>query len=256
MSGVYISRGMTMGIPAGGLTISLGQDGTPVSSLTLHVHFDVCPTWCELSLSHIAAAKSHRTARIAAWAGTNEDDKGKALEREFEASMQASMAAAIALDAFYSVIQTHVQLPPALVERWHTKRTSRYSQVTEVMRRGFHLKPLGTKTLRQNLKEIYRFRDLAVHPSGKIQAPLLHPELNVGVEWRFAYFHAGNAEALVHAATAIIWDLAHNGKATESGIIRYVTGLRERLTELFPSGHPLVKAATPHDAQPFVQADA
>jgi hypothetical protein len=38
--------------------------------------------------------------------------------------------------------------------------------VTEVLRRGFHLKPKGTKALRDNLKEIYRFRGMAVHPSG------------------------------------------------------------------------------------------
>jgi hypothetical protein len=29
----------------------------------------------------------------------------------------------------------------------------------------------GTAALRANLKEIYRVRDLAVHPSGKIEAP-------------------------------------------------------------------------------------
>ena len=245
MTGVFISRGMTVAIPAGGLTISLGLDGEPASSLTLHVHFDVCPTWCELAMSHLAAAKSHRIARVAAWAGTNEDDKAMTLEREFEASMQAAMAAAIALDAFYSVIQTHVQLPPALVEQWRTKRTSRYSQVTEVLRRGFHLKPQGTKTLRQNLKEVYRFRDLAVHPSGKIEAPLLHPELKVGVEWRFAYFHAANAEGLANVATAIIWDLANNGKATDDKIIKYMRSVQDRLATLFPSGHPLVKAMPP-----------
>ena len=156
--------------------------------------------------------------RIAAWAGVNEEEKAKTLEREFEASMQQHSAAAIALDAFYSVIQTHVQLPPSTVKQWRTKRTSRYSQVTEVLRRGFHLKPTGTQTLRQNLKEVYRFRDLAVHPSGKIEVPLLHPEIQVGVEWRFAYFRAANAETLVNAATAIIWDLVQNGKPTDDGI--------------------------------------
>ena len=241
MTGVFISRGMTVAIPAGGFTISLGTDGRPAPSLTLHVHFDVCPTWCELAMGHLAAAKAFRTARVAAWSGANEDEKGKTLEREFEASMQATMAAAIALDAFYSVIQTHVKLPPSMIEQWRTKRTSRYSQVTEVLRRGFHLKPKGTRTLRQHVKEIYRFRDLAVHPSGKIEAPLLHAELQVGVEWRFAYFQAANAEGLVNAATAIIWDLANNGKPTDERILTYAKGLRHRLGELFPSGHPSVK---------------
>ncbi|WP_157469781.1 hypothetical protein [Desulfobulbus elongatus] len=245
MSGVFISRGMTVTIPEGGLTISLGSDGNLASSLTIHVRFDVCPTWCKLAIHHLADAEACRLDRVAAWDKTNEDQKGVSLEREFEASMQAIMAAAIALDAFYSMIQGHVQLPPTLIQKWRTKRTSRYSQVTEVLRRGFHLKPNGTANLRQNLKEIYRLRDMAVHPSGKIKAPLLHPEIQVGVEWRFAYFRAQNAEKVVNATTGMLWDLAHNGKPTDSKIMEYMNTLRPRLVELYPDGHPSVQQAAP-----------
>jgi len=114
--------------------------------------------------------------------------------------MQAVVSAAIALDAFYSVIKTHILLPPNLIARWRTKRTPRYSQVTEVLRRAFHLRAKPTATLRQNLKFIYHLRNLAVHPSGKIESPLLHPEIKVGVEWRFAYFRAQTAELVVNSA--------------------------------------------------------
>jgi hypothetical protein len=62
-------------------------------------------------------------------------------------------------------------------------RTARYSQVAEVIRRAFNLKRNGVRLLLENLKKIYRLRDLAVHPSGKVQEALLHPELGVGVEW-------------------------------------------------------------------------
>jgi len=242
MAGIFISRGMTVAVPPGGLTIGIGATGSSTSNVILHVRFDVCPTWTELALRHLDDAKARRTAREIAWAGTNEEDKAASLEREFEASMQAIMAAAIALDAFYSLMQTHVQLPPSLVTRWRTKRTARYSQVTEILRRAFHLKPEGTAVLRQNLKEIYRLRDLAVHPSGKIEAPILHPEINVGVEWRFAYFRAHNAELIVNAATRILWDLAHAGKP-DSKIQEYMAALRQRLAELFPTGHPTAAVA-------------
>jgi len=104
--------------------------------------------------------------------------------------MQAVVSAAIALDAFYSVIKTHILLPPNLIARWRTKRTPRYSQVTEVLRRAFHLRAKPTATLRQNLKFIYHLRNLAVHPSGKLESPLLHPHIEVGVECRIAYFRA------------------------------------------------------------------
>lgn len=238
MTGVFISRGMTIAVPAGGLTITLGSDGKSAANLTFHVRYDVCPTWCELALKHLSDASSRRADRVAAWAGTNEDHKAKSLESEFEASMQAVMAAAIALDAFYSVIKTYVKLPPLLEDKWRSKRTARYLQITQVLLLGFRLKSKGIAILRQNLKEIYRFRDLAVHPSGKIQAPLLHPEIDVGVEWRFVFFRAQNAETIVNAAIGMLWDLANNGRPTDDRIVEYMKGLRQRLAELFPSGHP------------------
>jgi len=46
--------------------------------------------------------------------------------------MQAIMAAAIAVDAFYAMIWTHVDLPPDIANKWRAGRTARYSQVTEV----------------------------------------------------------------------------------------------------------------------------
>jgi hypothetical protein len=245
MAGIFISKGMTVAVPPGGLTLGIGDDGKVTGNLTLHVRFDVCPTWSELSLRHLEDAKVRRSAREAAWAGTDEQQKAATLEREFEASMQAIMAAAITIDAFYSVLQMHVQIPAGVLQKWRAKRTARYSQVTEVIRRAFHLKPKGTAALRQNLKEIYRLRDLAVHPSGKIEAPILHPELNVGVEWRFAYFRAHNAELIVNAATWILWDLAHGGRPKDSKIVEYMAGLRTRLAELFPTGHPNAPVAVP-----------
>lgn len=240
MAGIFISRGMTVSIPDGGLTIGIGDDGKSTSSLTLHVGFDVCPTWVELALRHLADANGKSIERTAAWSGSNEEIKASTLEREFEASMQAIMAAAISIDAFYSLIQPHVKLPTSIVEQWRTKRTARYSQVTEVIRRAFGLKPKGTAALRQNLKEIFRLRDLAVHPSGKIEAPIMHPEIEVGVEWRFAVFRAHNAKLVVNAATGMLWDLAHNGKPKDTKVVEYMVTLRQRLAELFPSGHPVV----------------
>ncbi|MEO6825677.1 MAG: hypothetical protein ABI167_13295 [Nitrosospira sp.] len=226
---------MKVAIPPSGLTISIDRDGKAASNLILHVLYDVCPTWCELALRHLEDAKAARNERIVAWEGTDQDHKAKCLECEFGASMQAIMAAAISLDAFYSRIQTYVQLPSLLIQQWRDKRTARYMQITEVLRRAFSLKTEETGILRQNLKQIYRFRDLAVHPSGKIQAPLQHPEMDVRVEWRFATFCAQNADLLVSAATGILWELAKKGQPANNNITEYMQALRQRLTILFPS---------------------
>lgn len=245
MAGIYITRGMTVGISSGGFSLSIGDDGKLNSSLTLHVRFDVCPTWIEIALRHLNTAIEARVNRQVSWAGTDEDAKATALEREFDASMQAIMAAAIALDAFYAILQPLVVLPPLLVERWRTGRTARFSQVAEVVRRAFGLKPKGVAALRANLTEIYRVRDLAVHPSGKIEAPIHHPELDVGVEWRFAYFRASNAEQIVNGATWILWDLCHGGKPHDARLLEYIGNLKQRLIALFPNGHPSAATAVP-----------
>lgn len=238
MVGVLITRGITPAIPAGGLTVSLDAEGRQTLSCILHVNFDVVPTWISLALLHLKNAAEARSNRNQAQIENINIDLGIALDREFEASMQAVMAAAIAIDSFYAILKNHVKLPAELTTEWREKRTARHAQVTEVIKRAFALKPQGVRFLRQNLKELYKMRDQAVHPSSKFEAPVLHPELNVGVEWRFVYFCATNAELAVNAMTGIFWDLAHSRNPANSRVIEYMDSLRLRLQELMPKGHP------------------
>ena len=234
---------MSVSIPSFSLRIrDDGEiEGDPI---TLHVRFDVCPSWIQIAKRHLDAAQAAKVSRGIAWQGTDESAKAQALEVEFEASMQAIMAAAIAWDAAYAVLREHVTIPPSTLEKWRKGRTARYTQVAEVVRRAFTLKPKGASMLRNNLKELYRYRDRAVHPSGKIEAPLLHPELNLGMEWRFVYFRATNAELAVMAAAAMLWGLAHNGKSKDPKISEYQKTLAFRLEEIFPNGAPIVPSTS------------
>jgi hypothetical protein len=243
MPGIYVTRGMTVSIS--NISLRIRDDGELEGDpITLHVRFDVCPTWIQIAKRHLDNAVAAREDRKRAWSGTDEEAKAQALETEFEASMQAIMAAAIAWDAAYAVLREHVAIPPAMVEKWRKGRTARYTQVSEVVRRAFTLKPKGASALRANLKEIYRYRDLAIHPSGKIEAPMLHPELDLGMEWRFVYFRATNAELAVLAAAAMLWDLAHNGRSKDPKVTEYQKNLATRLQEIFPSGAPVVPVPT------------
>lgn len=237
MPGIFISRGMTINIPS--FSIRLRDDGQLEGDpITLHVRFDVCPSWIQVAIHHLEDAKLAKVRRDEAWSGTDEDAKARALESEFEASMQAIMAVAIAWDAVYAILRDHVSIPPAMSKKWRTGRTARYTQVAETVRRAFSLKPKGASLLRTNLKALYSYRDMAVHPSGKIAAPLLHPELDVGVEWRFVYFRARNAEMAVLGAAGMLWDLAKNGRSKDAKITEYQKALFARLQEIFPGGAP------------------
>ena len=239
MTCVYLTRGMTVSIPQ--FSLRIGEDGSiDADPIVLHLRFDVCPTWVQVAKRHLDSALLARSQRQQAWASATEETKAALLEAEFEASMQAITAAAIAWDALYAVLRECKVIPDDLARTWRTRRTARYSQISETVRRAFSLKPRGTLALRNNLKEIYKYRDLAVHPPGKIQAAILHPEIGIGMEWRFVYFRARNAEFAVLAAAAMLWSLAHDAKPRDQKVIEYQKGLLARLEQIFPDGQPLV----------------
>lgn len=242
MPGIFLSRGMSITIPS--FSIRIGDDGKfEGDPITLHVRFDVCPTWIQVGKRHLESALLAKDRRNDVWNGTDEDAKARALEAEFESSMQAIMAAAIAWDALYAVLRDHVVIPPAMSDTWRNGRTARYTQVAEVVRRAFSLKQKGSSLLRKNLKVLYAYRDMAVHPSGKIVEPVLHPELGVRMEWRFVYFRARNAEMAVLGAAAMLWDLASNGCSKDARVTEYQRTLLARLEEIFPEGAPEVPSS-------------
>ncbi len=237
MSGIRISQGMTLSIAD--LRLRIGSNGEiEAGPIKVNLRYDVVPTWLEIAMAHQAAALEARARREAVWSEDDEDAKSRGLEAEFQAAIQAIVAAAVCWEALYGILVGHVELPDGVKQKWRTNRVSRYVQVTEVVRRAFKLKPNGVKALRQNLKEIYRYRDLAVHPSGIGQEAIHHPELQVGTEWRYVYFRASNAVLCVSCSAAMIVDLANNGKPAFDAIANYQKTLRARLSQIFPNGAP------------------
>ena len=226
MSGVFISKGMNISVPVGGLQISIDPSGGLHGSLRLELHFDVVPSWTTLALKHLADAHNDKLARQQAWSANVEEEKGSTLEREFQSSMQAIMASAIALDGFYAALQGKVKIDQTLRDKWRTNRTARYTQIAEVIRMAFLLKPKGSAVLRNNLKEIYKLRDLAVHPSAALKDPILHPELGVGVEWRFYYFRFDHALLVVRGSIETIHELVSRGTPANEAIKNYSSALK------------------------------
>jgi len=194
MASIRVKRGMTLGIPVDGLVISTADGGLPSMTVTLHTKFDVCPTWVQLALRHLREAKTAEAARRVAWASADEAGTESALDAEFEAAMQAIVSAAIALDAFYASVTTGLASNTTKSterkspdDRWR-KRAARYAQIAETLRVAFGLNKEGFADLRQKLKQIYRCRDLAVHPSPEPRPAEYHPDFDAQIEWRFVLF--------------------------------------------------------------------
>jgi len=238
MSGVSNPRAVTAAIRGGGLVGLPGQNAAPASAEPAshlpspHSHFDVCPVWLELSIRHLSDAQVAQAARVETWRDSDESSKTGALEWEFEASIQAISTCGMAIDAFYAVVQTVVRSPQSLIDEWRDKRTPRDVQISEVFRRAFSIESRNVSSLRQTLAEIFRFRDLAIDPSGKMDAQILHPELGVGVEWRFAYFRYENALLIVKATVQLIAALIASGKPKDADLQKYIDTLRSSVESL------------------------
>lgn len=197
--------------------------------LHILIAFDLVPVWISLALRHAQAAKRHQRRRDEAWAGTDEDAKVAALVAECEASMQAIVATATAIEALYDVLRPLNGVGPA------APGTSRHSVVGEVLRRSFKLPNAGAKGLKALLKHVYSFRDRAVHPKNQLAAPQLHPELGVAMEWRFVWFRAANAVTLAEATARALWELASRGKPSSAAIGRQQENLKASLDQAVPA---------------------
>jgi hypothetical protein len=166
----------------------------------VELQLDTCVHWLEIALEHLAAAKLAHDALLAA--PPNSPTLGNLLDREFKSSVQAAVAAATFFEALHAATVERGPSKPPQPAGNTRKRPTRYATVTEQLRRSFGLKKQGTANLRSVLSEVYRFRDQAVHPSATFTEPVLHPQLQVGVERRFVMFCFSGAKQLVRAALA------------------------------------------------------
>jgi len=231
MSSVSNPQAETLATTPRDLVRAIRQEPQPASSAA-SFHFDVCLTWLELAVRHLSDAQVAQVARIEAWNDPDEYSRIAALKWEFEASIQAILASGVAVDAFCAVVQTKVQLPQSLIDEWREKCTPHCIQISETLRRAFSLEPKNVSSLRQNLGEIFRFRDLAIDPSAKMDVQILHPELGVGVEWRLAYFRYQNALLIVNATLRLFAELAALHTPKDADLQKYIDALRSSVEAL------------------------
>jgi len=227
--GIMISRGVTPSFPPGALSFFRGPDGTLQSDARLHLRFDVCPVWLEISLDHLQRAEREHQNLIVAWRDQKSDEAALAMESEFRAGVQATASACIALDAFYANVREYIPIPEEMQRGWLKKKNSRAFQLAEVLRRGFTMKTDTADRVRDIVKQIYDFRDLAIHPSGKTKEAVLHPDLQVGVEWRFISFGFTNVKEVVAGCLSLVAQLVEKPKPNLSELVFYCTGVRPNL---------------------------
>jgi phage-related protein len=136
--------------------------------------------------------------------GSDETGKASALEDEFRAGLIAIAACAFAVDAMCSSVREHTP--------WQQKVPTGYKQITETFARGFDITAQGHAQLRGFLRELFTWRAWAVHPPADWRKPVLHDDLNVGVEWRFIAFSASNARIAFDKTSKLVGQLLERPK--------------------------------------------
>lgn len=222
---------MRLRVPKGGLTIGVGPNLQANSSIRFEVLLDMAPYWYEIALSHLLRAKSARSDLLRAVESKDHKAKGSALEQEFSAGMQVVIASATALDALYASVRDRAGFPNSLAQKqkWRENRTARHAQVAEVFRRSFAVKGAGFKNLKRIVREVYGFRNLAVHPPAEFSEPVLHSVLDAGTEWRFVSFGFDSANNALRGSLAVAVQLAGIPRAKGQAFRDYCASLSERL---------------------------
>ncbi|MGK2963755.1 MAG: hypothetical protein ACSLFK_16665 [Gemmatimonadaceae bacterium] len=218
--GVMINRGTQFSIS--GIRITVSADGNlDAGSPTFSLSLDLTSYWLEIAVSQFRDAEKHHHALLAASRSDDNDGVSRSMEAECKASMQAFAAAAIALDAFYAAVKDRTPIPADLIAIWHAKGTARYKQITEVFRRAFRMGPRSAVHLRKRIREVFKWRDRAVHPQSARTQAVLYQELSVGTEWRFVAFMAENARHAVGSALSLIAQLLARPRKEHSDLVAF-----------------------------------
>jgi hypothetical protein len=149
-----------------------------------------------------------------------------ALQMDFVASMQSVVAAATAVDSFYAALKDFVQIDPQTLGRWRDRGTSRYRQVAEVLRRSFAVKDRNMVGVRSALKQLYLYRDLAVHPARSFHEPYWHPVAKRNTARSFVVYRFHNARELAGVSMSLLSQCTSTATPRLSEVGDYVQALR------------------------------
>ena len=153
------------------------------------VRLDLWPTWLEIGCAH---AKAARTAGERLRPDLPDADKYEVLTEELQAGLVALTAFAFAFDGFYDTVKAEMGPHPDQLT-WKKKRTARDAQVTETLRYRLKLGPKFSEHLRMLIKQLFEFRDHAVHPTSKFVDPSYRPQIDSGVHPHLITFSGPHA---------------------------------------------------------------
>lgn len=189
-----MSSGGSLRIPAGSLLIPNG--GSPPPAVTVELSLDTWDHWLAIAKEMVERAEDAHAQLLSAHSAAEETTRASALEEEFRTAMISIAAQAFAVDALYASVKERIPAQPTAVQATSRAGSPRYARITDTLRRGCKLRNEQVGQIRTCLKELFKYRDWAVHPPADFRQAYLHEDLALGVEWRFIAYSARNARLL------------------------------------------------------------
>lgn len=218
---VFSSDGMQIRIPPGALRIPL--DGSEPSPVMVEVRLDTWQHRLRIAVEHVDRSNAAHDALLTAQGASDAPAMGRSLNEEFEGAMVAISSTAFALDAFYATVKDRITARPDLEAAWKKNGTSRATRISETLRHAFTFSDAREDVLRQTVKRIFKLRDWAVHPPAGFREPIMHPDLGVGVEWRFAVFAAARCTEETRAALSVVGRCLERPKPQHAELVEWTT---------------------------------
>lgn len=190
--GVLLFQGMTVGFLPGDFEISIDDAGNANSKVILSTSYNVIPIWLRIANDNFLTARTASDAVKQEWC-ENSDKQKALLVAELAPSLQVIVSCGIALDSLYDMLKPYAKISQADIDKWKENGTNRADQITEIIRRVFKIKGDVLKAFKKSIKEIIKFRDMAVHPTNEIKRTCVRPDIPVGVDWRFSAYKFANA---------------------------------------------------------------
>lgn len=161
------------GFPPSNVTVAVQPGGARAAGIPpgIRISTRLLLHWGQIAIAQEREAHDARAELVRRRPEALRTGSGLDLSLELHPAMLTAAAAAAAIDALYGEIREFV-IPDDQRERWRTKRTARYAQIFETLRRGF-----VTRTKwRQELEWLFRDqRDAALHPKTGYDVPQPHP---------------------------------------------------------------------------------
>lgn len=232
--GLFTVKGDKIGIKD--FSFSIDEAGQFKSSpVVLTSGVDMTPYWLDIGFQHLKNTETWHKKLMLAKESKDEVEIGRCLKKESYYGMQSIMASGVAVDAYHANIKSRIKISAELTRAWHQKRTARYKQISEVLRLAFPMSNSTFRELRNNVKQIFTWRDNAVHPNSEMSLPSVHIELNKITDSRYVKFRFYNAKIIYALTLCIVYKTASNPPITKN------SKFLEYCEDVVPKMEPWVK---------------